>query len=71
MRLVPKDFDKYNPVVVFMAPLFVLTGGYPLLIMSGPPIVWLPRGIFGIFFVIGLVILIRQFQLWKRRRASK
>ncbi len=71
MKLVPKEFDEYNPVVVLMGAGFVVVGGYPLLMMSGPLIVWLPRGVFGAFFAMGLIILIRQFQLWRRHRTSK
>jgi TRAP-type C4-dicarboxylate transport system permease small subunit len=74
MKLVPKQFDEFNPVVILMGVVFLLAGGYPLLMMPmiwGPPIVWLPRGIFGVFFVIGFVILARQLQLWRRGRASK
>ncbi len=73
MKLVPKDWDQYNPVLVLMGAFFVVVGGYPLLMMPGLLIVWvwLPRGIFGIFFAMGLIILIRQFQLWRRRQASK
>jgi len=71
VKWVPKQFDEFNPVVVLMAAGFIVVGGYPLVMMSGPLIVWLPRGIFGTFFVIGLVILIRQIQLWRRHRVSK
>jgi hypothetical protein len=66
MKSVPNEFDRYNRVVALMAAAFVVIGGYPLLMMSGPLITWLPRGIFGIFFVMGLIILIGQLQLWKR-----
>ncbi len=73
MKLVPKAWDEYNPVLVLMGAGFVVVGGYALGFMgvSGPLIGWLPRGIFGISFAMGLVILIRQFQLRRRRQASK
>ncbi len=62
MRLVPKQWDEYNPVLVVMGIVFAVAGGYGLMI-PGPPIVWLIRGIFVAFFGIGLLVLIRQFQL--------
>lgn len=68
MRLLPKQWDEFNPVLIAMGALFAIIGGYPLLMMPGPPIVWLVRGIFGAMFLIGLLVLIRQFQLWRQRR---
>jgi hypothetical protein len=47
MKLVPSEFDEYNPVVILIAAIFVIGGCYPLLMMRGPLIVRLPRGIFG------------------------
>jgi hypothetical protein len=41
MKLVPSEFDEYNPVVILIAAIFVIGGGYPLLMMRGPLIVWL------------------------------
>jgi hypothetical protein len=71
MKLVPKEFDEYNPVVLLMGAGFVVVGGYPLLMLPGPPIVWVIRGVCGAFFAIGLIIVVRQFQLWKKHRSSK
>jgi hypothetical protein len=34
------SFAKFNPGVVLMDPAFVVINGYPLLIMSGPVLVW-------------------------------
>ena len=70
MKFVPKEFEEYNPVVLLMGVGFVVVGGYPLLMLPGPPIVWVVRGVFGVFFAIGLIIVIRQLQLWKKRRTS-
>ena len=68
MKLVPKQWDQYNPVVLLIGALFLVVGGYPLLMMGGSaPLVWLPRGIFGAFFMMGAVVLMRQIQLWRRR----
>jgi hypothetical protein len=50
---------------------FVVVGDYPLLMMSGSMIVWLPRGIFGAFVVVGVIILVRQFQLLRKRHTFK
>ncbi len=66
MKLLIKEFNEFSPAVVLLGAGFVVVGGYPLLMMSGSLIVWIPRAIFGLFFVMGLIILIRQFQLWKR-----
>ena len=73
MKLVPKDWDEYNPVLVMMGLGFMCAGGYALSFMGvkGPLIVWLLRGIPAIFSAMGLIILIRQFQLWRRQRADK
>ncbi len=72
MKLVPKQWDQYNPVLVLMGVVFVLGGGYALAIMgvSGPLIGWLIRAIFAIPAALGSIILIRQFQLWRKRRIS-
>jgi hypothetical protein len=68
MKLVPKQWDQYNPVVLLIGALFLVVGGYPLLMMGGSaPLVWLPRGIFAAFFAMGAVVLIRQIQLRRRR----
>ncbi len=68
MRLVPKVYDEYNPVVVLVGTAFVIGGGYGLLIMgfSGPLVFWVLRGIPAVFFASGLIILIKQFQLRRR-----
>lgn len=69
MKLVPKQWDEYNPVVLLMGAGFVFGSGYALSFMgvSGPLIVWLVRGPFAIMAAIGSIILIRQLQLWRRQ----
>jgi formate-dependent nitrite reductase membrane component NrfD len=67
MKLVPKQWEEYNPVLVAVGAIFLFVGGYPLLMMPGPPIVWLIRGIFAMLVAMGSIILVRQFQLWKLR----
>jgi uncharacterized membrane protein len=68
MKVVPKQWDVYNPVLIFVGLVFVGAAGYALAFMgvSGPPIVWLLRVPFVILFLIGLIVLTRQFQLWRR-----
>lgn len=65
MRLVPKNWDEYNPVLVMIGAIFLFVGGYALSFMGvkGPLIVFLVRGIPAIFVAMGSIILIRQFQL--------
>jgi hypothetical protein len=65
MRLIWKKWDEYNPVHVMVGVGFMAGGGYALAIMgvSGPLILWLLRAIPLIFAAMGLLILIRQFQL--------
>jgi hypothetical protein len=68
MRLIWKQWDEYNPVFVMVGAGFMIGGGYILVMMgaSGPLILWLLRGIPAIVVVMGLLILIRQFQLRPR-----
>jgi hypothetical protein len=65
MRLIWKKWDEYNSVHVMVGVGFMAGGGYMLAIMgvSGPLILWLLRAIPLIFAAMGLLILIRQFQL--------
>ena len=70
MRLVPKEWDQYNPILVLIGAVFLVGGGYGLII-PGPPIIWLIRAIFAIPAAIGSIILIRQVQLWRKRRIRK
>ena len=73
MKLVPKVYDQYNPVLVLMGTFFIIAGSYGLIIMglSGPLIVWLLRGIPAIFVAVGLVIVVRQLKLRSDRQSSK
>jgi hypothetical protein len=73
MRLVPKGYDEYNPVLLLMGTFFVIGGGYGLLNMgfSGPPVVWVVRGIPAVLVTVGLIILITQLQLRRRHQGSK
>lgn len=73
MKLLPKDWDEYNPVLVLMGAGFLVASGYPLLFMPGwsIAITWLVRGIFAIGAAMGCIILIRQIQLWRKRALDK
>jgi hypothetical protein len=68
MRLVWKEHDEYNPVLVLVGVIFLFGGGYVLIFLPGSGLVWLIRAIFGIAFAMGAILLIRQFQLWRRGR---
>jgi hypothetical protein len=48
MKLVPKDWDEYNAVLVLMGVVFMFAGGYGLMVPGRSLIVWLVRGIVGI-----------------------
>jgi len=71
MKLVPKGYNEFNPVLVLMGVFFIVAGGYGLAIMggSGPAIVWLLRGIPAVFLAIGAIMVIKQIQLWRRRKS--
>ena len=71
MKLIPKGYDEFNPVLVLMGAFFVVGGGYGLAIMGvsgGRAIVWLLRGIPAVFVAIGSIIVIKQLQLRRRRK---
>jgi hypothetical protein len=68
MRLVPKEWDHYNPVLIALGLGVVVVGGYGLMIPA-PPIVWLVRRIPAIVAGVGSIILIRQMQLRRGRQA--
>ncbi|MGD0468211.1 MAG: hypothetical protein ABSA54_07545 [Terriglobales bacterium] len=65
MRLIWKKWDEYNPVFVMVGAVWMLGGAYMLVMMgaTGPLILWLLRAIPAIFVAMGLLVLIRQFQL--------
>jgi len=54
MKLIPSEFDEYNPLVM----------------MRGPLMVWLPHGIFGPLFAIGLIILMKGSSFGKKGSGS-
>jgi hypothetical protein len=68
MKLIPKEYENYNPIQTLLGALFVVVGGYGLLIMGirGPAIVWLLRGIPAIFLAVGSIIVIKQLQARRR-----
>jgi hypothetical protein len=73
MKLGPKQWDEYNPVLVLMGAFFAVVGGYVTLMMPGlgQPIVWLVRGPCAILAAVGSIGLVRQFQLPRRRETPK
>lgn len=68
MKLVPKGCNKYNPVVLLIGVFCLLGGGYMLVKMgfSGPLILWLVRGIPAALTGVGAIIVVTQFQAYKR-----
>jgi hypothetical protein len=73
MKLVPRQWDEYNPVLVAVGAIFLFAGGYALSFMGvkGPLIGWLLRAIPAIFVAMGSAIRVRQFQLWRKLGAGK
>jgi len=71
MRLLPKDFDTFNPVVTLMGVLFALAGlGYGLALFRHAfqhPVVLVVAAIPTILGVIGVIIVIRQVQVFRSR----
>jgi hypothetical protein len=71
MRLFPINFDAtFNPVVMLMGVLFVLTGLYAVALFRHAlqhPIVLVVAAIPALFAVIGVLIVIREIQLFRRR----
>jgi hypothetical protein len=68
VRLIWEKWDEYNPVFVMVGAGWMLGGIYVLAMMgvSGPLALWVLRAIFAIFVVMGLLVLIRQFQLRRK-----
>jgi hypothetical protein len=67
MRLVPKDWDEYNPILFLMGAGFAVGGGYALGFMglSGPLVLWALRAIPAAFLAMGWILMTRQFHLWR------
>jgi chromate transport protein ChrA len=65
MRLTWKKWDEYNPVFVMVGAMWMLGGicGLAVMGVSGPLALWLLRAIPAILAAMGLLVLIRQFQL--------
>jgi hypothetical protein len=65
MRLVPKDWDKYNPILFLMGAGFAVAGGWGFVSMgvSGPLAAWVVRGVPATLLAIGWILMTRQFHL--------
>jgi hypothetical protein len=70
MRLIWKKWDEYNPVFVMVGAIWMLGGIYVLAMIgvSGPLVLWPLRAIPAILVAMGLLVLIRQFQLRPKSR---
>jgi hypothetical protein len=73
IKLAPKQWDEYNPVLILMGLFFAVSGAYVTLMMPGlaHPIVWLVRAPFALLAAVGSILLIRQFQLRRKRDTFK
>lgn len=71
MKLIPTEYERYNPVLVLMGMFFIVAGSFGLFAMgiSGPLVLWLLRGIPAMFVAIGVVIVLTQIK-GKRDRDS-
>ena len=77
MALIWKKYDsKFNPMVMLVGLLCFAAGAYMLVTLSRallypriprPPFVWILATIPLVMGAIGLVTLIREYQLWKAR----
>jgi uncharacterized membrane protein YedE/YeeE len=72
VKLVWKKFDYYDPFWIVFGLWWIVGGGYGLWSMGfrGPSILWLLRAFIILFLAMGVVILIRQFQLRPKRQSS-
>ena len=71
MRLIWKKYDsKFDPVVTVVGMMLLIVGLYGLALLSSAlrhPLLWVVGAIPLSFSVIGVVKLVREFQLWKTR----
>jgi hypothetical protein len=73
MQLLPEEWNSaFNPVVAAVGVGFLICGIYGLGLLIRPalhhPIVLVPGAIFGVFALMGALIVVRQFHLWSYRR---
>ena len=75
MRLIWKKYDsEFNPVVTLVGLGSLLGGVYGVALLSHAlrhPLVWIVAAIPVLTGVIGIVTLVREYQLWKMRSLSR
>jgi hypothetical protein len=70
MRLIWKKYDsKFDPVVTAVGLGFLFCGAYGVALVGHAlrhPIVWIVAALPLLAGVMGIVTLVREYQLWKR-----
>ena len=71
MRLIWKKYDsEFNPIVMVVGAACLVGGVYGLTLIAhaiSKPIVWVFAAVPLIAALIGVITLVRQYQLWKSR----
>jgi hypothetical protein len=71
MRLIWKKYDsEFDPIVTVVGLGFFLGGGYAFLVLAHAlryPIVWALAAVPLLMAVMGVITLIREYELWKQR----
>ena len=70
MKLIPEQYNVFNPVVLVVGLLFITACGYAVVLpgVSGPPILWLLLGIPAVLSAVGTIIVIKQLQARQKRK---
>ncbi len=71
MRLIWKRYDsEFNPVITLVGLGFLVGGVYGFALLSDAlrhPLTWVLAAVSLLFAVIGILTLLREYQLWKMR----
>lgn len=72
MKLVPKQYDRFNPVVLCVGLGWFAMGVYAVFLLGfkGPSILWLLRSIPLVLAVAGAVLAARQYTLWRQKQSD-
>lgn len=75
MRLIWEKYDsKFDPIVTLVGLGFFLVGMYGVTLLSYAlrhPLVWISAAILVLMGIMGVVTLVREYQLWKTRRLAR